>query len=219
MSELLSEEVITEIIEILLGWRKTDDWSDSPFGVDQELADILEIDPYKLNEHSQPAIRFMCKSDSFPDDYECAEDELDEITNIFMDELTNRFDLIELFCCLIDTPDQRKYFLLEDKKYKNGYIRQYGDFGSFSDLSYFVASLDKNSVSKKLIEFLLNEPNECLYTDISLNPDYLPKKDFLKILLDEKRVHQVLDYLSQKGWPTEYPPIENWIEKYYESKT
>ena len=114
--------------------------------------------------------------------------------------MNNNYDLFVLFECFIGSHNHSTYCLLEDKKNKNGYIVLNDTEFFYRD--DFVESLDKLTVGKKLVEVLLDGPFECLFTDIWLDASYLPKKDFLKILKD-----------GEKAWPSEYPPIEEWIEK------
>ena len=189
MSDNLPYEIIEFITNILYGN------TDVQAVIDESTWGVAEIGPFKLKDYS-------VKNEDGKDCWD--EDKLEAACEIYIDEIRQNYDLIGLFDCFIDTHNHSQYCLLEDKKNKNGYVVLYDT--EFFYRADFVESLDKNLVSKKLIEVLLDGPNECLYTDIWLNPDYLPRKDFLEILPDEKT-----------GWPTEYPPVEKWIEKYYEN--
>ena len=163
--------------------------------MDESTWGVDKVGPFKLEDYSK-------KDEDGDEDWD--EEKLEAACEKYFEEVDKNYDITYLFQCLVGSVGESSYCFLEDKKNKNGYTLMFDTEMFYGVWDFCEDSSDKACITKSLIDQLLDGAMECLYRQIWLNPDYLPKKDFLKMLKD-----------GEKGWPDDNPPIEEWIEQFY----
>ena len=156
---------------------------------------VDKVGPFKFEDYSK-------KDEDGDEDWD--EEKLRADCEKYFEEVDKNYDITYLFQCLVGSVGESSYCFLEDKKNKNGYTLMFDTEMFYGVWDFCEDSSDKACITKSLIDQLLDGAMECLYRQIWLNPDYLPKKDFLKMLKD-----------IEKWWPNDNPPIEEWIEQFY----